>query len=166
MGVSRGAAMSTAKKSIRWKEGENSDRRYTFAGGIHQAAWRRKQEVVILFLDIKGAFPNVAIPVLVHNMRTMGFHPKYTEWITNRTTNRETVLAFDDYMSQPFVVKHGLDQGCNLSPFKYNCYSAGQMKALSGKDNELGNTFADDGVCAASAGSLERAGTALGEMFR
>src|SRR5271155_3419445 len=40
------------------------------------------------------------------------------------------------------------------------------MKALSGKDNELGNTFADDGVCAASAGSLERAGTALGEMFR
>ena len=129
-------------------------------------AWRRKQEVVILFLDIKGAFPNVAIPVLVHDMRTMGFHPKYTEWITNRTTNRETVLAFDDYMSQPFVVKHGLDQGCNLSPFKYNCYSAGQMKALSGKDNELGNTFADDGVCAASAGSLERAGTALGEMFR
>ena len=76
------------------------------------------------------------------------------------------MLAFDDYMSQPFVVKHGLDQGCNLSPFKYNCYSAGQMNALSGKDNELSNTFADDGVCAASAGSLERAGIALGEIFR
>src|SRR5271168_3360260 len=129
-------------------------------------AWRRKREVVILFLDIKGAFPNVAIPVLVHDMRCMGFHPKYTDWITNRTTDRETILAFDDYVSQPFEVKHGLDQGCNLSPFLYNCYSAGQMKALNERPDELGNTFADDGVCAVSAESLELAGVALGEMFR
>ena len=129
-------------------------------------AWRRKREVVILFLDIKGAFPNVAIPVLVHDMRCMGFHPKYTDWITNRTTDRETILAFDDYVSQPFEVKHGLDQGCNLSPFLYNCYSAGQMKALDNQSNELGNTFADDGVCAVSAESLERAGIVLGDMFR
>ena len=129
-------------------------------------AWRRKREVVILFLDIKGAFPNVAIPVLVHDMRCMGFHPKYTDWITNRTTDRETILAFDNYVSQPFEVKHGLDQGCNLSPFLYNCYSAGQMKALDNRTDELGNTFADDGVCAASAESLERAGIVLGDMFR
>src|SRR5271155_3313845 len=129
-------------------------------------AWRRKQEVIILFLDIKGAFPNVAIPVLVHDMRNMGFHPKYTDWITNRTTNRETVLTFDDYMSQPFEVKHGLNQGCNLSPFKYNCYSMGQMKALLDREDELGNTFADDGVCAASAKNLELAGAAIGDMFR
>jgi len=129
-------------------------------------AWRRKCEVVILFLDIKGAFPNVAIPVLVHDMKRMGFHPKYTDWITNRTTDRETVLAFDDHVSLPFEVKHGLDQGCNLSPFLYNCYSAGQMKALNGRADELGNTFADDGICAASAKSLELAGIALGDMFR
>src|SRR5271163_880369 len=129
-------------------------------------AWRRKQEVVILFLDIKGAFPNVAVPVLVHDMRRMGFHPKYTEWITNKTTDRETVLAFDDYMSQPFEVKHGLDQGCNLSPFLYNCYSADQMKALNGKGNKLGNTFADDGICAVSSVNLKSAGIAIGEIFR
>jgi len=129
-------------------------------------AWRRRREVIILFLDIKGAFPNVAVPVLVHDMRRMGFHPKYTDWITNKTTDRETVLAFDDYVSQPFGVKHGLDQGCNLSPFLYNCYSADQMKAFVGKTDELGNTFADDGVCAVSAESLELAGAAIGEMFR
>src|SRR5271155_4343362 len=128
--------------------------------------WRHKHKVVILFLDIKGAFPNVAIPVLVHDMRNMGFHPKYTDWITNRTTNRETVLTFDDYVSQPFEVKHGLDQGCNLSPFKYNCYSAGQMKDFIDKEDELGNTFADDGVCAASAKNFELAGAAIGDMFR
>src|SRR5271168_2977524 len=129
-------------------------------------AWRRKREVVILFLDIKGAFPNVAVPVLVHDMRRMGFHPKYTDWITNKTTDRETILAFDDYVSQPFGVKHGLDQGCNLSPFLYNCYSADQMKALAGKADKLGNIFVDDGVCAVSAESLELAGAAIGDMFR
>ena len=129
-------------------------------------AWRRKQEVVVLFLDIKGAFPNVSIPVLIHDMRMMGFHPKYTRWIANKTTNRETVLAFDDFVSQPFKVTHGLDQGCNLSPFLYNCYSANQMKGLRRKDGELGNTYADDGVCAVRADSLEEAGEAIAEVFR
>ena len=80
-------------------------------------AWRRKQEVVLLFLDIKGAFSNVSIPVLAHDMRNMGFHPKYMRWITNKTSDRHTILAFDDFVSPPFEVKHGLDQGCNLSPF-------------------------------------------------
>jgi ribonuclease HI len=129
-------------------------------------AWRRKQEVVILFLDIKGAFPNVAIPVLVHDMRKLGFHIKYTSWITNKTTDRETVLAFDDFISQPFKVVHGLDQGCNLSPFKYNCYSSEQMKALNRRNNEMGNTYADDGVCAVRAQSLEEAGEAIVELFK
>ena len=72
-------------------------------------AWRRKQEVVLLFLDIKGAFPNVSIPVLTHDMRNMGFHPKYMRWITNKTSDRHTVLAIDDFVSPPFEVKHGLD---------------------------------------------------------
>ena len=129
-------------------------------------AWRRKQEVVILFLDIKGAFPNVAIPVLIHDMRKMGFHPKYTRWITTKTANRETVLAFDDFVSRPFKVIHGLDQGCNLSPFLYNCYSANQMKALKRRNGELGNTYADDGACAVRANSLVEAGEAMAEVFR
>jgi len=128
-------------------------------------AWRRKKEVVILFLDIKGAFPNVAIPVLTHDMRNMGFHPKFTNWITNKTTDRETVLVFDDFTSPPFRVRHGLDQGCNLSPFLYNCYSAGQMSAFAGAKDELGNTYADDGVCGAWGDTLEEAGEKIEEMF-
>src|SRR5271168_4739184 len=41
-----------------------------------------------------------------------------------------------------------------------------QMKALGNQMNELGNTFADDGVCAVSAVNLEQAGIAIGNMFR
>src|ERR1700678_1885780 len=128
-------------------------------------AWRRKKEVVLLFLDIKGAFPNVSIPVLTHDMRNMGFHPTYTRWITNKSTNRHTVLAFDDFVSPPFEVKHGLDQGCSLSPFLYNCYSAGQMKALGNNKDELGNTFANDSICGAWGETLEDAGRKVEEMF-
>jgi ribonuclease HI len=128
-------------------------------------AWRRKKEVILLFLDIKGAFPNVSIPVLVHDMRKMGFHPRYTRWITNKTTDCHTVLTFDDFVSPPFEVKHGLDQGCNLSSFLYNCYSAGQMEGLGNRKEELGNTYADDGVCGAWGDSLEEAGRRIEEMF-
>jgi hypothetical protein len=128
-------------------------------------AWRRKKEVVLLFLDIKGAFPNVSIPVLVHDMRKLGFHPKYTKWITNKTTDRRTILTFDDFVSPPFEVKHGLDQGCNLSPFLYNCYSAGQLKAFENNRGELGNTYADDAVCGAWGDTLEEAGTKIEGMF-
>ena len=128
-------------------------------------AWRRKKEVVLLFLDIKGAFPNVSIPVLTHDMRNMGFHPRYTRWITNKTTDRHTVLTFDDFVSPPFEVKHGLDQGCNLSPFLYNCYSAGQMRAVGRGKEEIGNTYADDGVCGAWGETLEDAGRKVEEMF-
>jgi hypothetical protein len=117
-------------------------------------AWRRKKEVVLLLLDIKGAFPNVSIPVLTHDMRNMGFHPTYTRWITNKLTNRHTVLAFDNFVFPPFEVKHGLDQGCSLSPFLYNCYSVDQMKALGKKKGELGNLYADDGVCGAWGDTL------------
>jgi hypothetical protein len=101
-----------------------------------------------------NAFPNVSIPVLIHEMRIMGFHHKYTNWITSKSKDHHTVIAFDDFISPPFKVKHGLDQGCNLSPFLYNCYSAGQMKACNNDREELGNTYMDDGVCGAWGDSL------------
>ena len=107
----------------------------------------------------------MAIPVLIHDMRKLRFHTKYTDWIANKITNKETVLAFDNFVFQPFEVKHGLDQGCNLSPFNYNCYSVDQMKALKGRKDKLENMYADDGVCAVRAHSLEEVGKAIVEVF-
>jgi hypothetical protein len=127
--------------------------------------WSRKKEVVLLFLDIKGAFPNVSIQVFTDDMRNMGFHPRYTRWITNKMTDRCTVLTFNDFVSPLFKVKHSLDQGCNLSPFLYNCYSAGQMRALGRGKEKLGNTYTDDGVCGAWGETLEDAGEKVEEMF-
>lgn len=38
---------------------------------VHQVkeAWRKRKVVSILFLDIKGAFPNVVMDHLLHNMK-------------------------------------------------------------------------------------------------
>ncbi|KAF8801394.1 hypothetical protein BYT27DRAFT_7114831, partial [Phlegmacium glaucopus] len=94
-----------------------------------------------------------------------GVPQKYTKWISDKTTGRETIITFDDYISPPFEVKNGLDQGCNLSPFCYNYYSADQMKAIREGGKEMASTYADDGVCAARASTLREAGEMITEMF-
>jgi len=62
-------------------------------------AWRRRQGALVLFLDIKGAFPNTVPEVLVHDMRRYGVPREYTDMILDKMTGRETVITFDDYTS-------------------------------------------------------------------
>jgi hypothetical protein len=45
-----------------------TDTLHTFTSFVKDA-WRKKQEVVTLFLDVKGAFPNIVPDVLIHDMR-------------------------------------------------------------------------------------------------
>ena len=47
-------------------------------------AWRRKEVVSALFLDVKNTFPSVVIDQLVHNMRSRGVLREYTDWITHK----------------------------------------------------------------------------------
>jgi hypothetical protein len=71
---------------------------------------RKKLVVSVLFHDITGAFPNTVIPVLIHDMRCNGVPKEYTDWIQRRMDGRKTILAFDDYKSDPFQIFNGLDQ--------------------------------------------------------
>jgi len=49
-------------------------------------AWRRKEVVSTLFMDIKNTFPSVVLDQLVHNMRSRGVLREYTNWITCKVT--------------------------------------------------------------------------------
>ena len=53
----------------------------------------------ILFLDVKGAFPSVAVDRLVHNMHMLGIPEEYTEWMTHRLEARQTTLLFDNHQT-------------------------------------------------------------------
>ena len=129
-------------------------------------AWRRKQGTLVLFLDVKGAFPNTVPEVLAHDMRRYGVPKEYTDMILDKMTGRETVITFDDYTSDPIPVDNGLDQGCNLSMYGYRFYNASQIEGSIGKKDELATNYADDAVCATAAKTIEEAEEKMRTLFQ
>ena len=129
-------------------------------------AWRRKQGALILFLDVKGAFPNTVPEVLVHDMRRYGVPKEYTDMILDKMSGRKTVIAFDDYVSEPIPVDNGFDQGCNLSMYGYRFYNASQIEGSIGRKDELATNYADDAICATAANTIEEAADKMRTLFQ
>ncbi|RDB28923.1 putative RNA-directed DNA polymerase from transposon X-element [Hypsizygus marmoreus] len=91
-------------------------------------AWRKGKVASILFLDVKGAFPSVAIDRLLHNMRKRGIPRQYVAWMKRRLRRRKTSLLFDDYATARFIIENGLDQGDPFSGICYLIYNADMLK--------------------------------------
>ncbi len=106
--------------------------------------WRKRKVISALFLDVKGAFPSVNINWLVHDMHIRGIPHQFTDWITQRMSNRRTQLRFDDYTSGIFVVTNGLDQGDPLSPIAYMIYNSDILDVPNTKNGEDAILFVDD----------------------
>jgi len=86
--------------------------------------------------------------------------------ILDKMTRRETVITFDDYVSDPIPVNSGLDQGCNLSMFAYRFYNASQIEGSVGKKDELATNYADDAICATMAKTIEEAAEKMKTLFQ
>jgi hypothetical protein len=91
---------------------------------IIKDVWQKQKVASVLFLDVKGAFPSVAIDRLIHNMRLRGIPEQYTEWMEHRLGNRQTTLVFDNHSSEKFNIDNGLDQGDPFSGICYLIYNA------------------------------------------
>jgi hypothetical protein len=74
-------------------------------------AWRKGKVATLLLRDVKGAFPSAMISRVIHSMRMAGVPCEHTDWMLRRFTGRTTRLLFDDYVSEPFDIEDGLDQG-------------------------------------------------------
>jgi hypothetical protein len=129
-------------------------------------AWRKGQEVVTLFLDVKGAFPNTVPQVLIHNMRRYRVPKEITDWIADKMKGRETVITFDDFKSEPIAVDNGLDQGCNLLMFVYRFYNTAQIEAAAGKKDELATNYVDDAILATVAPTIQEAVEKMKALFQ
>ena len=129
-------------------------------------SWRKGDEVMALFLDVKGAFPNTVPQVLIHDMRRYGVPKEITDWIADKMTGRETVIKFDDFKSEPIAVNSGLDQGCNLSMFVYRFYNTSQIEAAIGRKDELATNFADDAILATAAPTIKEAAAKMKNLFQ
>lgn len=87
-------------------------------------------------------------------MRDLGVPKQNTRWLETKFRGRTTTLSFEDFESEPFDIKHGLDQGCPLSPILFNFYTAKLLQTTNGKD-ELAASFVDDVFNLTIAGTVE-----------
>ncbi len=94
-------------------------------------AWRRKQVVSVLYLDVSQAFPNVAHECLLERMEVMGLSDVVVSWTESFLLGRTTSLAFDDYTSDPVQVPTGVPQGSPLSVILYLIYSSSLLEISS-----------------------------------
>src|SRR5882724_3314937 len=85
-------------------------------------AWRRKEVVSGLFLDIRSAFPSVVLEWLVHDMRKRGVLREYTNWFVCKVSGHCTTLKFNGYKSKVFLLSKGLNQGCLLLGLAFQFY--------------------------------------------
>jgi len=143
-----------------------TDSLHTLTGFIKDA-WQRREGALVLFLDVKGAFPNTVPEVLAHDMRRYRVPKEYTDvMILDKMSGRETMIAFNDYTSEPIPVDNDFDQGCNLAMYGYCFYNASQIEGSIGKKDELVTNFADDAACATSAKTLEEAAEKMRTLFQ
>jgi len=121
--------------------------------------------VSMMFMDVKAAFPSVIPEQLFHNMRKRGIPTEYVNWYKTRLTGRSTTLEFDDYCSQPFQIKIGVDQGCPLSPLAFLYYNADVLDIPRRDKGELVLGFIDDICLFARGPSFEAANRMLADMI-
>lgn len=127
--------------------------------------WRKGQVVSALFLDIQGAYPNVVVPMLIHEMRSRGVPKRYTDWAQTKLTGRKTTLRFDDYVSEPFDVINGEDQGCPASTVWYGFYNASLVDPSDDAD-EIKSAFVDDTAIMVAGPSPEANNVKLADMMQ
>ncbi|PPQ81181.1 hypothetical protein CVT24_009472 [Panaeolus cyanescens] len=120
-------------------------------------AWRRRDVAAALFLDVKGAFPSVAIDVLLNEMRKKGIPEGHIEWVRRRNEGRRTRLVFDDFTTEEFEVDDGLDQGDAQSLILYLIYNADLPDMSNTRSKVTVLAFVDDVGVLATARSFEEA---------
>ncbi len=69
--------------------------------------WRKKKVVSVLFLDIKGAFPNAVNERLLSNLRRRRIPVKILHFVENMLKNGIMWLKFDDHVSGNIRIDNG-----------------------------------------------------------
>ena len=119
----------------------------------------------LLLMDVKGAFPSVAIDRLLHNLRMRGIPKAHTDWLRMRMEGRTTRLIFDGYVSEDFLIDNGLDQGDPQSVVNYLLYTADLAEIPDHKKGESSVVFVDDNSVLVVGKDFRETGGKLCDMF-
>ena len=129
-------------------------------------AWWKGQVASILFLDIKSAFPSVDINRLVHNMKKRGIPVQYMDWLQRQLGDRLTMLIFDDFQSDLFIVLNGLDQGDPFSGILYLLYNSDLLKIPKTQQRETMLLFVDNAAIIIRGNNFAETHTKLQDIMQ
>ncbi|KAJ7624165.1 hypothetical protein B0H17DRAFT_963907 [Mycena rosella] len=73
-----------------------------------------------------------------------GVPVEHTDWLRRRYANRTSRVSFGDFVSEPFVVDAGLDQGDPHSGFGYLVYNSDLAEVPRASKGEAAVVFVDD----------------------
>ncbi|KAI0336976.1 hypothetical protein BDW22DRAFT_1297871, partial [Trametopsis cervina] len=58
-------------------------------------------------------------------------------WMRRKLTDHQVILCFDDYESEPQIIRRGLDQGCPSSVIFYQLYNSDNLDAADPQKGEF-----------------------------
>ncbi|KAF5392001.1 hypothetical protein D9757_003364 [Collybiopsis confluens] len=128
--------------------------------------WKQGYIVSALYMDVKGAFPSVDLDMLYHELRMVGVPIEIVDWMKRRYKKRTTRISFDDFMSEPFEVAGGEDQGDPAAALGYILYAAGLLQRFRKEEQEEGYGFMDDVAAIKWGKEVEKIHEGLGDMMR
>ena len=107
-------------------------------------AWRENKVVSVLYLDVKGAFPNAVPERLIRNLKKRQIPALIVNFVKLLLSNRKTKLKFDDHISEAITVNNGIGQGDPLSMILYILYNADLLDIPNNPQKEDGIGYIDD----------------------
>ena len=128
-------------------------------------AWRSNKVVSVLFLDVKGAFPNAVTTKLIHNLKRRRIPTAIVRFVEQLLTNRRTKLKFDDYTSDIIHIENGIGQGDPLSMLLYILYNADLLELPDHPTDEDAIGYVDDVALIAVGNDFTETNNRLQDMM-
>ena len=107
-------------------------------------AWKHKKIAGALFLDVKGAYPNVIRQQLIKRLVELGIPGDLIRWVNSFLTDRKVQLVIDGYTCPVRDIEIGVPQGSPISPILFIIYISGFFDAIEAKIPIISLSFADD----------------------
>jgi hypothetical protein len=110
-----------------------------------QEAWKRKEIVAVLLMDVKGAFDHVSRGRLLARMVAMRIESNLVRWVDSFLQNRRIRMVIDGCELEEREVRTGIPQGSPVSPILFAIYLSGVFSAVeSSVPYTQALSFADD----------------------